>query len=91
MAPLGPGHSHNRPPAKRAAAGGPGGAAAAAGAVNCVCGEPAALRTVSKEGANKGRQFHTCSKPQGQGCAQGFAPLREGEGYMFEGAFESAG
>lgn len=25
-------------------------------------------RTVSKEGANKGRQFYCCAKPRGQGC-----------------------
>ena len=25
-------------------------------------------RTVSKEGANKGRPFYCCAKPRGQGC-----------------------
>ena len=37
-------------------------------AVSCGCGEAAAVRTVQKETANKGRQFYTCAKPQGQGC-----------------------
>ncbi|CAE6516714.1 unnamed protein product [Rhizoctonia solani] len=30
--------------------------------VVCQCGEPAAERTVTKEGANKGRKFFTCGK-----------------------------
>lgn len=34
----------------------------------CQCGMPAAMRTVSKDGANKGRQFYSCPKPMGQGC-----------------------
>lgn len=30
----------------------------------CKCGTPAKLLTTNKEGANKGRQFYTCTKPQ---------------------------
>ncbi|KFQ18375.1 DNA topoisomerase 3-alpha, partial [Merops nubicus] len=41
---------------------GPGGAAV------CDCDQPAVTRTVQKEGPNKGRQFHTCSKPREQQC-----------------------
>ncbi|KAK6742430.1 hypothetical protein RB195_009977 [Necator americanus] len=32
----------------------------------CVCGIPAALRTVQKDGPNKGRKFLCCSKAMGQ-------------------------
>lgn len=35
---------------------------------SCHCSEPAISRTVSKEGANKGRPFYCCAKPRGQGC-----------------------
>ncbi|KAJ8319013.1 hypothetical protein KUTeg_004104 [Tegillarca granosa] len=35
---------------------------------NCNCGELSKCLTVQKEGPNKGRQFHTCSKPRGEGC-----------------------
>lgn len=35
---------------------------------SCHCSEPAVSRTVSKEGANKGRPFYCCAKPRGQGC-----------------------
>lgn len=36
--------------------------------VQCNCNQAATLRTVSKDGPNKGRQFYSCSKPVGQGC-----------------------
>nr|XP_033819211.1 DNA topoisomerase 3-alpha isoform X1 [Geotrypetes seraphini] len=36
--------------------------------VMCMCNQPAVTRTVQKDGANKGRQFHTCSKPREQQC-----------------------
>lgn len=35
---------------------------------NCKCGKVVALRTVQKDGPNKGRQFMTCPMPQGQQC-----------------------
>ncbi|XP_074866357.1 DNA topoisomerase 3-alpha [Carettochelys insculpta] len=38
------------------------------GGVICKCSQPAITRTVQKEGPNKGRQFHTCSKPREQQC-----------------------
>uniref|UniRef100_A0A670JML9 DNA topoisomerase n=1 Tax=Podarcis muralis TaxID=64176 RepID=A0A670JML9_PODMU len=44
-----------------------GGGGGGQGAV-CRCGQPAVTRTVQKEGPNKGRQFHTCSKPREQQC-----------------------
>uniref|UniRef100_A0A8V0Z377 DNA topoisomerase n=1 Tax=Gallus gallus TaxID=9031 RepID=A0A8V0Z377_CHICK len=34
----------------------------------CRCDQPAVTRTVQKDGPNKGRQFHTCSKPREQQC-----------------------
>ncbi|XP_044517721.1 DNA topoisomerase 3-alpha isoform X2 [Gracilinanus agilis] len=34
----------------------------------CMCNQPAITRTVQKEGPNKGRQFHTCSKPREHQC-----------------------
>ncbi|XP_075035334.1 DNA topoisomerase 3-alpha isoform X2 [Mixophyes fleayi] len=40
----------------------------AGGQATCMCSQPAITRTVQKEGANKGRQFHTCSKPREQQC-----------------------
>uniref|UniRef100_A0A6P7FEZ4 DNA topoisomerase n=1 Tax=Diabrotica virgifera virgifera TaxID=50390 RepID=A0A6P7FEZ4_DIAVI len=36
--------------------------------LQCRCRQAAVLRTVSKQGANTGRQFYTCPKPMGQGC-----------------------
>uniref|UniRef100_G1SQY7 DNA topoisomerase n=1 Tax=Oryctolagus cuniculus TaxID=9986 RepID=G1SQY7_RABIT len=39
-----------------------------AGAASCLCSQPAVTRTVQKDGPNKGRQFHTCSKPREQQC-----------------------
>ncbi|KAM9098574.1 DNA topoisomerase 3-alpha [Sarcophilus harrisii] len=38
------------------------------GSAICMCNQPAITRTVQKEGPNKGRQFHTCSKPREQQC-----------------------
>ncbi|XP_062474972.1 DNA topoisomerase 3-alpha [Pezoporus occidentalis] len=38
------------------------------GGTVCNCGQPAVTRTVQKDGPNKGRQFHTCSKPREQQC-----------------------
>ena len=35
---------------------------------SCKCNEPAAERTVSKDGDNKGRKFFTCSKGRDNGC-----------------------
>ena len=32
----------------------------------CKCGQPKVVRTVKKEGENKGRQFFSCPKPPGQ-------------------------
>ncbi|XP_067859786.1 DNA topoisomerase 3-alpha [Heptranchias perlo] len=34
----------------------------------CTCNQPAVTRTVQKDGPNKGRAFHTCSKPREQQC-----------------------
>lgn len=34
----------------------------------CNCNDPAIMRTVQKEGPNKGRMFHTCGKPRDQQC-----------------------
>ena len=36
--------------------------------VMCKCEEEAVLRTVQKEGPNKGKQFYTCSKPREHQC-----------------------
>uniref|UniRef100_A0A669QA73 DNA topoisomerase n=1 Tax=Phasianus colchicus TaxID=9054 RepID=A0A669QA73_PHACC len=38
------------------------------GSTVCRCDQPAITRTVQKDGPNKGRQFHTCSKPREQQC-----------------------
>ncbi|NXF88234.1 TOP3A topoisomerase, partial [Eubucco bourcierii] len=38
------------------------------GSTVCNCDQPAVTRTVQKDGPNKGRQFHTCSKPRDQQC-----------------------
>lgn len=38
------------------------------GGTVCNCEQPAVTRTVQKDGPNKGRQFHTCSKPREQQC-----------------------
>ncbi|XP_072337326.1 DNA topoisomerase 3-alpha isoform X3 [Scyliorhinus torazame] len=34
----------------------------------CMCNQLAVTRTVQKDGPNKGRAFHTCSKPRDQQC-----------------------
>ncbi|XP_067912202.1 DNA topoisomerase 3-alpha isoform X1 [Heterodontus francisci] len=34
----------------------------------CTCNQLAVTRTVQKDGPNKGRAFHTCSKPRDQQC-----------------------
>ncbi|XP_007425112.1 DNA topoisomerase 3-alpha isoform X1 [Python bivittatus] len=44
------------------------GASAGRGGALCRCEQPVVTRTVQKEGPNKGRQFHTCSKPREQQC-----------------------
>ncbi|XP_047428645.1 DNA topoisomerase 3-alpha [Mugil cephalus] len=36
--------------------------------VMCNCNEAAVMRTVQKDGPNKGRMFHTCGKPREQQC-----------------------
>ena len=36
--------------------------------VNCNCGLEAKLVVTKKPGANLGRKFYTCSKPQGEQC-----------------------
>ncbi|XP_078273883.1 DNA topoisomerase 3-alpha isoform X1 [Rhinoraja longicauda] len=38
------------------------------GETMCTCNQPAVTRTVQKDGPNKGRTFHTCSKPREQQC-----------------------
>ncbi|XP_053327854.1 DNA topoisomerase 3-alpha [Spea bombifrons] len=38
------------------------------GEATCMCNQAAVTRTVLKDGANKGRQFHTCAKPREQQC-----------------------
>ncbi|XP_073504566.1 DNA topoisomerase 3-alpha [Phyllobates terribilis] len=48
--------------------GGGSGDPASEGQASCMCNQPAVTRTVQKDGANKGRQFHTCSKPREQQC-----------------------
>ena len=36
--------------------------------VMCTCGDEAVMRTVQKEGPNKGRQFYVCSKSREEQC-----------------------
>ncbi|XP_061415738.1 DNA topoisomerase 3-alpha isoform X2 [Lethenteron reissneri] len=36
--------------------------------VMCSCNNPAVMRTIVKDGPNKGRQFYTCSKPRDEQC-----------------------
>ncbi|XP_044577691.1 DNA topoisomerase 3-alpha-like [Cotesia glomerata] len=36
--------------------------------VRCICGQLARLQTVEKDGANKGREFYTCSKESPKSC-----------------------
>ncbi|XP_075999266.1 DNA topoisomerase 3-alpha isoform X2 [Genypterus blacodes] len=38
------------------------------GQIMCNCSEAAVMRTVQKDGANRGRMFHTCGKPREQQC-----------------------
>ncbi|XP_041673326.1 DNA topoisomerase 3-alpha [Cheilinus undulatus] len=38
------------------------------GQTMCNCNQTAVMRTVQKDGPNKGRMFHTCGKPRGQQC-----------------------
>lgn len=38
------------------------------GQTMCNCNEIAVMRTVQKDGPNKGRMFHTCGKPRDQQC-----------------------
>ncbi|CEM12688.1 unnamed protein product [Vitrella brassicaformis CCMP3155] len=72
----------SRPPAAAAAGGGGDGGGAGGGGggsgiavlsprgegVRCGCGVLCALRTVYREGANKGRMYYTCPKPQKAAC-----------------------
>lgn len=57
----------------------------------CNCDQPAVTRTVQKDGPNKGRQFHTCSKPREQQCGffqwadENVAPGKAGLGVRHEG------
>lgn len=44
------------------------GASTGRGGPLCRCDQPVVTRTVQKEGPNKGRQFHTCSKLREQQC-----------------------
>ncbi|CAI8054414.1 DNA topoisomerase 3-alpha [Geodia barretti] len=57
---------------RRGRGGGRGTAATSGGGagmgVVCNCGQDAVMRTVQKEGPNKGRQFCTCSKPREDQC-----------------------
>ena len=34
----------------------------------CKCELPAVMRTVNKEGGNKGKKFFVCGKPRGEQC-----------------------
>ena len=36
--------------------------------VHCNCGQEAVIRTVQKDGANKGRQFYVCARPREEQC-----------------------
>lgn len=57
-----------RPPAPGRSRSSPSDAQDGSNAPQCRCEEPAVKRTVMKEGANKGKQFWSCSKPQSDGC-----------------------
>ncbi|XP_058139339.1 DNA topoisomerase 3-alpha isoform X1 [Dasypus novemcinctus] len=64
-----PGSSQGRPPGSGSHPGGLGGPGeGTAGGTSCLCSQPAVTRTVQKDGPNKGRQFHTCSRPREQQC-----------------------
>ena len=60
--------TRQREPRGRAKRGGAAASAMGVSMVMCRCEEEAVLRTVQKEGPNKGRQFYTCSKPREQQC-----------------------
>ncbi|XP_071403367.1 DNA topoisomerase 3-alpha [Centroberyx affinis] len=45
-----------------------GDADGAPGQTMCNCNEAAVMRTVQKDGPNKGRTFHTCGRPRDQQC-----------------------
>jgi len=61
------------------------------GGTVCKCDQPAVTRTVQKDGPNKGRQFHTCSKPREQQCGffqwadENVAPGKAGLGVRCKG------
>lgn len=61
------------------------------GSTVCKCDQPAVTRTVQKDGPNKGRQFHTCSKPREQQCGffqwadENMAPGKAGLGARRKG------
>ncbi|XP_068762622.1 DNA topoisomerase 3-alpha-like isoform X2 [Montipora capricornis] len=60
----------------------------------CHCRQPAASRTVSKEGPNKGRPFYCCSKPRGQGCdffEWGDTPSGAGTSFKFNAGASTTG
>ncbi|KAM4634885.1 DNA topoisomerase 3-alpha [Polymixia lowei] len=45
-----------------------GGGGGHPGETMCNCNEPAVMRTVQKDGPNKGRVFYTCGRPREQQC-----------------------
>jgi DNA topoisomerase-3 len=70
-APRPPSSSLGLPPSSCSYLGGfdnPGNGGGGGGGTSCLCSQPAVTRTVQKDGPNKGRQFHTCSKPREQQC-----------------------
>ncbi|XP_062999738.1 DNA topoisomerase 3-alpha isoform X2 [Elgaria multicarinata webbii] len=76
--------------------GGGNGRGSGGGAV-CRCEQPAVTRTVLKDGPNKGRQFHTCSKPRDQQCGffqwvdENVAPAFPSSHFMDEGNVRGSG
>uniref|UniRef100_A0A3B3TBR1 DNA topoisomerase n=1 Tax=Paramormyrops kingsleyae TaxID=1676925 RepID=A0A3B3TBR1_9TELE len=56
----------------------------------CNCNEPATMRTVAKDGPNKGRAFHTCSKPRDRQCGF-FQWADEAPGKLSTGTFGGRG
>ncbi|XP_058531654.1 DNA topoisomerase 3-alpha [Ochotona princeps] len=83
-APRAPGGSLPHPPGSGGPLGGSSGFGGGGGVTSCLCSQPAITRTVQKDGPNKGRQFHTCSKPREQQCGffqwadENSAPLAPG-------------
>ncbi|XP_008564435.1 PREDICTED: DNA topoisomerase 3-alpha isoform X1 [Galeopterus variegatus] len=64
-----PGGSQGRPPGSGGHLGGFGSTGdGGGGGTSCLCSQPTIIRTVQKDGPNKGRQFHTCAKPREQQC-----------------------